>query len=75
MDESVKERGSMIFILDKDTKKIVWKCVHNDLINDLDIDITHSHQDHCSIEDLEKIIKPGTVIVVPACCQSGVEPH
>jgi len=34
--------------------------------------ITHSHYDHCSIEDLEKISKPGTIIVVPACCQSKI---
>ena len=28
--------------------------------------ITHSHYDHCSIEDIDKIIKPGTVIVTEA---------
>ena len=34
--------------------------------------ITHSHYDHCSLQDLEKIIKPGTVVVVPADCQSKI---
>ena len=34
--------------------------------------ITHSHYDHCSIEDIEKIIKEGTKIVMPADCQSKV---
>lgn len=32
--------------------------------------ITHSHQDHCSIPDLMKIVKDGTTAVMPADCQS-----
>ncbi len=28
--------------------------------------ITHSHYDHCSVEDLKKIIKRGTMVVGPA---------
>lgn len=27
--------------------------------------ITHSHYDHCSVEDLKKIIKPGTKVIGP----------
>lgn len=34
--------------------------------------ITHSHYDHCSLPDMEKIIKEGTRIVVPADCQSTI---
>jgi len=34
--------------------------------------ITHSHYDHCSIEDLQKIIKQGTEIVIPADAQSKI---
>lgn len=34
--------------------------------------ITHSHFDHCSIKDIEKISKNGTVIVVPADAQSKI---
>ena len=34
--------------------------------------ITHSHYDHCSIEDLMKIVKDGTIIVCPADCQSKI---
>jgi len=34
--------------------------------------ITHSHYDHCSIKDLEKLSGKGTVIVIPADCQSKV---
>lgn len=34
--------------------------------------ITHDHYDHCSIEDIKKIVKDGTIIVMPAGCQSKV---
>jgi L-ascorbate metabolism protein UlaG (beta-lactamase superfamily) len=34
--------------------------------------ITHSHYDHCSIKDIEKIAKAGTVIVIPADAQSKI---
>lgn len=32
--------------------------------------LTHSHYDHCSIEDLKNVVKEGTVIICPADCQS-----
>lgn len=34
--------------------------------------ITHSHYDHCSIADLNKIVKEGTKILAPADCQSKI---
>jgi len=34
--------------------------------------ITHSHYDHCSVADIEKIIKPGTKVLITADCQSKV---
>lgn len=34
--------------------------------------ITHSHYDHCSIKDIEKISKNGTIIIVPADAQSKI---
>jgi len=34
--------------------------------------ITHSHHDHCSLIDMEKIVKEGTKIVAPADCQSTI---
>lgn len=34
--------------------------------------ITHSHYDHCSIEDIEKLIEQGTVVVCTPDCQSKV---
>ncbi len=34
--------------------------------------ITHSHYDHCSIKDIQKLSKEGTIIVVPADAQSKI---
>jgi L-ascorbate metabolism protein UlaG (beta-lactamase superfamily) len=34
--------------------------------------ITHPHPDHCSIEDIGKLTKEGTQIVIPIGCQSKV---
>lgn len=34
--------------------------------------ITHSHYDHCSVEDIKKVIKPGTVIIVTPDSQSKI---
>lgn len=34
--------------------------------------ITHSHYDHCSIADIQKIIKNGTKIIIPPDCQSKI---
>lgn len=34
--------------------------------------ITHSHYDHCSVADLNKIVKEGTRILCPADCQSKI---
>ncbi len=34
--------------------------------------ITHSHYDHCSVDDLNKIVQEGTKIICPADCQSKI---
>jgi len=34
--------------------------------------ITHSHYDHCSLEDINKIIKPNSRVVITADCQSKI---
>jgi L-ascorbate metabolism protein UlaG (beta-lactamase superfamily) len=34
--------------------------------------ITHGHYDHCSLQDISKIIKKGTTIVVSPDCQSKI---
>lgn len=34
--------------------------------------ITHDHYDHCSVADIDKIIKEDTKIIMPADCQSKI---
>jgi len=34
--------------------------------------LTHSHYDHCSIADIEKVVQEGTKIIAPADCQSKI---
>lgn len=34
--------------------------------------ISHSHHDHCSIKDIEKLSKKGTLIIIPADAQSKI---
>jgi len=34
--------------------------------------ITHSHYDHCSLPDINKIVKEGTIIICTADCQSNI---
>jgi L-ascorbate metabolism protein UlaG (beta-lactamase superfamily) len=34
--------------------------------------ITHSHYDHCSIKDIQKLIKSNTTLVIPADVQSKI---
>jgi len=34
--------------------------------------LTHDHYDHCSFSDIEKIIKPGTKILMTGGCQSKI---
>jgi L-ascorbate metabolism protein UlaG (beta-lactamase superfamily) len=34
--------------------------------------ITHSHNDHCSIRDIQKISKNGTIVLCPVDCQSAL---
>ena len=34
--------------------------------------LTHSHQDHCSVGDIHKLIEPGTKIIMTADCQSKI---
>ena len=34
--------------------------------------ITHSHYDHCSIKDIQKLSREGTIIIVPADAQSKI---
>ena len=63
--------GFLIKYLDKRIFIDPFKLSNNDKIGKADlILITHSHYDHCSIEDISKIVKEGTEIVIPVDCQS-----
>ena len=63
--------GFLIEYLDKRIFIDPFKIPTNNKIGKADLVlITHSHYDHCSIEDISKIIKEGTEIVIPVDCQS-----
>jgi len=54
----------------------------SDILEKVDIIlISHSHYDHCSIKDIEKLAKKGTVVIATPDCQSkltridGIEMH
>lgn len=69
----IKWLGHAGFMI-KDSKVIYidpYKISENKEKADL-ILITHDHYDHCSIDDINKIIKDGTKIVLPADCQSKI---
>lgn len=34
--------------------------------------ITHSHNDHCSIKDIQKVSRNGTIVLCPVDCQSAL---
>ena len=34
--------------------------------------ITHSHNDHCSIRDIQKVSRNGTIVLCPVDCQSSM---
>lgn len=60
----LKGKGKIIYIDPYNLSKINEKA---DIIL-----ITHSHYDHCSIADMEKIVKEGSNIIIPANCQSKI---
>jgi L-ascorbate metabolism protein UlaG (beta-lactamase superfamily) len=60
----INHKGRRIAI---DPYNVSDKCGKADLIL-----ITHSHYDHCSIKDIQKLAKEGSVIVIPADSQSKI---
>lgn len=63
--------GFLIEYLDKRIFIDPFKIPDSDKIGKADlILITHSHYDHCSVEDIAKLVKEGTEIVIPVDCQS-----
>ena len=66
--------GHSGFLIETETEKIAIDPYNvSDKVPKVDlILITHSHFDHCSIKDIEKISKDGTTIVVTADAQSKI---
>lgn len=67
--------GHSGFLIECLNKKIIIVDPYNvsDKVGKADyILITHSHYDHCSIKDIEKLSKQGTIIIVPADAQSKI---
>ena len=66
---------SCFFIKNLKDNKVLYIDPYN-LREDLEkadiIFITHSHYDHCSVEDLNKVVKPGTMIFMSADSQSKI---
>lgn len=69
----LKWLGHSGFLIDSGKKIYIdpYKIPNNSEGADL-ILITHGHYDHCSFEDIKKIVRDGTKIVMPAECQSKV---
>ena len=67
--------GHAGFLIESGKKIVIDPYEISDGVRDADIIlITHSHYDHCSIKDIEKLVKKegGTMILCTADCQSKV---
>jgi L-ascorbate metabolism protein UlaG (beta-lactamase superfamily) len=65
--------GHSGFVISKQKKIIIDPYNITDKVGKADmILITHSHYDHCSIKDIEKLADKGTVVICTADCQSKI---
>jgi len=67
--------GHSGFIITNGKKVVIdpYNITENAGMNKADIIlITHSHYDHCSIKDIAKLAKEGTIVIVPADAQSKI---
>jgi L-ascorbate metabolism protein UlaG (beta-lactamase superfamily) len=73
-DVNIEFLGHSGFLISSETKKIAIDPYNvSDHISKVDlILITHSHYDHCSIKDIEKISKEGTTAIITADSQSKI---
>lgn len=75
MEEEIKINAqSSIRLTDQETIIYLDPYLIEEEVNDADyIFITHDHYDHLSIEDINKVIKESTIIVVPESCSNRLE--
>jgi len=67
--------GHSGFIISNGKKVAIdpYNISENAAVNKADIIlITHPHYDHCSIKDIAKLAKEGTIVIVPADAQSKI---
>jgi L-ascorbate metabolism protein UlaG (beta-lactamase superfamily) len=69
----LKWLGHSGFLINNSKKIYIDPYNIRDGLNKADIIfITHSHYDHCSVADIEKIVQEGTRIIMTADCQSKI---
>jgi L-ascorbate metabolism protein UlaG (beta-lactamase superfamily) len=73
---TLKWLGHASFMIKSSDDKVIYIDPYS--LNSTDLEkadlilITHSHPDHCSLDDINKIVKPNTRIVITADCQSKI---
>lgn len=75
MEEEIKINAqSSIRLTDQETIIYLDPYLIEEEVNDADyIFITHDHYDHLSIEDINKVIKESTIIIVSESCSKSLE--
>mgnify|MGYP004459347533 FL=1 len=75
MEEEIKINAqSSIRLTDQETVIYLDPYLIEKEVNDADyIFITHDHYDHLSIEDINKVIKESTIIIIPESCSKSLE--
>jgi L-ascorbate metabolism protein UlaG (beta-lactamase superfamily) len=73
-DVEISFLGHDGFLFEHGGKKIVVDPYHvSEGLEKVDVVLlTHSHYDHCSVEDLQNLVRPGTMLIGPADVQSKV---
>ncbi|MBM3233878.1 MBL fold metallo-hydrolase [Candidatus Pacearchaeota archaeon] len=70
---NLKFLGNSGFLIENDKKIYIDPYNISENLPKADIILaSHGHYDHCSLADIEKIVKKGTIIVVSADCQSKI---
>ena len=75
MEEEIKINAqSSIRLTDQETVIYLDPYLIDEEVNDADyIFITHDHYDHLSIDDINKVIKESTIIIISESCSKSLE--